>query len=85
MSDRYITIPVEVDALQFRKDNLSELVMFTECSNFELSKKGELFNCLITIDGTKYLVIEGNFVVKKDKSISVLTEDVFNKNYIKKE
>lgn len=86
MSNKYITIPTEVEALQFKKDNLSELVMFTECSNFEFSKKGELFNCLITINGTKLLVIEGNFVVKKsDKTISVMTEEVFNKNYIKKE
>ena len=60
--------------------------MFTECSNFEFSKKGELFNCLITINGAKLLVIEGSFVVKKsDKTILVMTEDVFNKNYIKKE
>lgn len=86
MSNKYITIPIEVEALQFKKDNLSELVMFIECSNFELSKKGESFNCLITINGAKLLVIEGNFVVKKsDKTISVMTEDVFNKNYIKKE
>ena len=86
MSDKYITIPTEVEAKKIKKDNHSELVMFTECSNFEFSKKGELFNCLITINGAKLLVIEGSFVVKKsDKTILVMTEDVFNKNYIKKE
>lgn len=86
MVDRYISIPYEVDALRFTVNSLSELVLFTECSNFELSKKGDLYNCLITIKGKKLLVIEGNYVIKeKDGNIVLMTEDIFNKSYIKKE
>ena len=86
MVDRYISIPYEVDALRFTVNSLSELVLFTECSNFELSKKGDLYNCLITIKGKKLLVIEGNYVIKeKDGNIILMTEDIFNKSYIKKE
>lgn len=86
MVDRYISIPYEVDVLRFTVNSLSELVLFTECSNFELSKKGDLYNCLITIKGKKLLVIEGNYIIKeKDGNIVLMTEDIFNKSYIKKE
>ena len=86
MADKYISIPIEVEAVQFNIDNVSDVVIFSGCSNFQITKKGNMYNCLITVDGIKLLVIEGNYIVKdKDGKISVITEDIFNKTYIKKE
>lgn len=86
MINKYISIPVEVEAVQFKIENVSEVVILSGCSNFQIMKKGDIYNCLITVDGVKLLVIEGNYVIKnKDEKISVLTEDIFNKTYIKKE
>lgn len=86
MINKYISIPIEVEAVQFKIENVSEVVILSGCSNFQIMKKGDIYNCLITVDGVKLLVIEGNYVIKnKDGKISVLTEDIFNKNYIKKE
>ena len=86
MINKYISIPIEVEAVQFKIENVSEVVILSGCSNFQIMKKGDIYNCLITVDGVKLLVIEGNYIIKdKDRKISVLTEDVFNKNYIKKE
>lgn len=86
MADKYIAIPIEVEALQFNIANLSELVIFTKCSNFQLSQKGDVYNCLITVDGLKLLVIEGNYVVKDSGgNIKIMTAEIFEKSYIKKE
>lgn len=86
MINKYISIPVEVEAVQFKIENVSEVVILSGCSNFQIMKKGDIYNCLITVDGVKLLVIEGNYVIKnKDGKISVLTEDIFDKTYIKKE
>ena len=86
MINKYISIPVEVEAVQFYIENVSEVVILSGCSNFQIMKKGDIYNCLIIVDGVKLLVIEGNYVIKnKDGKISVLTEDIFNKTYIKKE
>lgn len=86
MINKYISIPIEVEAVQFKIENVSEVVILSECSNFQIMKKGDIYNCLITVDGVKLLIIEGNYIIKnKDGKISVLTEDIFNKTYIKKE
>lgn len=86
MADKYISIPVEVEAIQFSIDTLSDIVLFTECTNFQLSKKNGIYNCLITVDGIKLLLIESNYVVKNSEgAISVVTQEVFDKSYIKKE
>ena len=86
MVDTYISIPIEIEAIQFNVNTLSDIILFTECSNFQLSKKGGVYNCLITVDGVKLLLIEGNYVVKNSEGdISVVTEEVFEKSYVKKE
>ena len=86
MADKYISIPVEVEAIQFSIDTLSDIVLFTECTNFQLTKKNGIYNCLITVDGVKLLLIESNYVVKNSEGdISVVTQEVFDKSYIKKE
>ena len=86
MADKYISIPVEIEALQFNVANLSELVIFTGCTNFQLSKKGNVYNCLITVNGMKLLVIESNYVIKNTSGdIEIMTADVFEKSYVKKE
>lgn len=86
MINKYINIPIEVEAVQFKIENVSEVVILSECSNFQIMKRGDIYNCLITVDGVKLLIIEGNYIIKnKDGKISVLTEDIFNKTYIKKE
>ena len=86
MADKYISIPVEIEAIQFSIATLSDIIIFTECTNFQLSKKGGVYNCLITVDGVKLLLIEGNYVTKNsDGAIEVLTAEVFEKSYIKKE
>lgn len=86
MINKYISIPVEIEAVQFNIGNVSEVVILSGCSNFQIMKKGDIYNCLITVDGIKLLVIEGNYVIKdRDGKISVVTEDIFDKTYIKKE
>ena len=86
MINKYISIPVEIEAVQFNIENVSEVVILSGCSNFQITKKGDIYNCLITVDGIKLLVIEGNYVIKdRDGKISVVTEDIFDKTYIKKE
>lgn len=86
MATKYVSIPVEIEAIQFSIATLSDIIIFTECSNFQLSKKSGVYNCLITVDGVKLLLIEGNYVIKNsDGDISVVTEEVFESSYIKKE
>lgn len=86
MADKYVSIPVEIEALQFNVSNLSELVVFAGCTNFQLSKKGNTYNCLITVNGMKLLVIETNYVIKNASGdIKIMTADVFEKSYVKKE
>lgn len=86
MATKYVSIPVEIEAIQFSVATLPEIIIFTECTNFQLTKKGGVYNCLITVDGVKLLLIEGNYVTKTaEGDIAVVTEEVFNKSYIKKE
>lgn len=86
MATKYVSIPVEIEAIQFSVETLSDIIVFTECSNFQLSKKSGVYNCLITVDGVKLLLIEGNYVTKNsDGDIAVVTEEVFESSYIKKE
>lgn len=86
MATRYISIPIEIEAIQFSVATLSDIIVFTECTNFQLSKKGNLYNCLITVNGLKLLVIEGNYVIKNQNGdIEIMTAEIFEKSYIKKE
>ncbi len=86
MPTKYVSIPVEIEAIQFSIMTLSDIVVFTECSNFQLSKKNGIYNCLITVDGVKLLLIEGDYVTKNsDGDIAVVTAEVFEQSYIKKE
>lgn len=86
MATRYVSIPVEIEAIQFSVKTLSDIIIFTECSNFQLSKKSGVYNCLITVDGVKLLLIEGNYVTKNSSGdINVVTAEVFEASYIKKE
>lgn len=85
MADRYISIPVEVEALQFKFAGLSDLIGFTGSSDFQVAKKGDVYNCLIAINGLKLLVIEGDYVVKKaDGGIEIMTAADFAKKYVRK-
>ena len=51
MADKYISIPIEVEAVQFKIENVSEVVILSGCSNFQIMKKGDVYNCLITVGG----------------------------------
>lgn len=86
MATKYISIPVEIEAIQFSVATLSDIIIFTECTNFQLTKKNEVYNCLITVNGAKLLLIEGNYVTKNSSGdINVVTAEVFEASYIKKE
>ena len=86
MATKYISIPIEIEAIQFDITTLSDIIVFTQCSNFQLSKKSGVYNCLITVDGIKLLLIEGNYVTKNSSGdIEVITKEIFEKSYIKKE
>lgn len=86
MATRYISIPVEIEAIQFSTATLSDIIIFTECTNFQLTKKNGVYNCLITVNGVKLLLIEGNYVTKNSSGdINVVTAEVFEASYIKKE
>ena len=64
MATKYINIPVEIEAIQFSTATLSDIIIFTECTNFQLTKKNGVYDCLITVNGVKLLLIEGNYVTK---------------------
>ena len=86
MATKYISIPIEIEAIQFDITTLSDIIVFTQCSNFQLSKKSGVYNCLITVDGIKLLLIEGNYVTKNSSGdIEVITKEIFEKSYVKKE
>ena len=86
MTIKYISIPVEIEAIQFSTATLSDIIIFTECTNFQLTKKNGVYNCLITVNGVKLLLIEGNYVTKNSSGdINVVTAEVFEASYIKKE
>lgn len=86
MATKYISIPVEIEAIQFSVATLSDIIVFTECTNFQLTKKNGVYNCLITVNGVKLLLIEGNYVTKNSSGdINVVTAEVFEASYIKKE
>ena len=86
MATKYVSIPVEIEAIRFDVTTLSDIIVFTECSNFQLSKKSGVYNCLITVGGVKLLLIEGNYVTKNSSgNISVVTAEIFESSYIKKE
>lgn len=86
MVNKYLTIPEEVEAIQFNVGSLSEIVMFTECDNFELSKKSDKYQLLLTISGVKYLIIETNYIVKRnDGSFAVYPQTDFKSLFIIKE
>ena len=86
MATKYISIPVEIEAIQFSVATLSDIIIFTECTNFQLTKKNGVYNCLITVNGAKLLLIEGNYVTKNSSGdITVVTAEVFEASYIKKE
>lgn len=86
MATKYISIPVEIEAIQFSVATLSDIIIFTECTNFQLTKKNGVYNCLITVNDVKLLLIEGNYVTKNSSGdINVVTAEVFEASYIKKE
>ena len=83
----YISIPEEIEAIQFSPLTLGEIPAFTKCMNFSFTVKGGKYNCLVTVNGgEKLLIIEDDFIIR-DKSgiISIMKPDDFNKEYIKKE
>lgn len=84
---KYISIPVEIDAVQFSIATLSELVIFSGCDNFQLSSKDGVYQCLLTVNnGQKLLVVTDDYVIKDTNGrISVMKPDVFNQSYIAKE
>lgn len=86
MVGKYLAVPEEVEAIQFSTSVLSEIVAFTECTNFELSRKGDAYQLLLTINGTKYLVIETNYIVKKaNGDFKIYPKSEFDSLYIIKE
>ena len=86
MINTYITIPIEVEAMQYNRDNLNDLIKFTGCSNISIIIKNGKFNCMVTLNEIKLLIIEDDYVVKNaDGSINILSQDNFEKLYIKKE
>lgn len=86
MVETYISVPIEVQAMQFNANNVTELVEFTKCTAFQLVIKNNVYNCTITVNGVKLLVLETNFVIKNtDGSIQILSQEIFNNKYIKKE
>lgn len=83
----YISIPVEIEAIQFSPLTLGEIPVFTKSTSFSFTIKGGKYNCLVTVNGgEKLLIIEDDFIIR-DKSgiISIMKPDDFNKKYIKKE
>lgn len=85
MADKYISIPIEIEALQFTPLTLGEIPVFTKCSNFQFSLKDNKYNCVITVDAIKLLVIEDDFIINDKGKISVMKPNEFNSKYIKKE
>ena len=83
----YISIPVEIEAIQFGSDTLGQIPTFTRCTNFQFSVKSGLYNCLVTVNGgEKLLVIEKDYILKsKEGIISIMKPVDFEKSYIKKE
>lgn len=86
MINTYITIPIEVEAMQYNRDNLNDLIKFTKCSNVNVTIRNGKFNCTATLNEIKFLIIEDDYVVKNaDGSINILSQDNFEKLYLKKE
>ena len=84
--NKYRRKSTEIEAIQFSVATLSDIIIFTECTNFQLTKKNGVYNCLITVNGVKLLLIEGNYVTKNSSGdINVVTAEVFEASYIKKE
>lgn len=87
MIEKYISIPEEIEAVQFKITTMSEVVVLSRCTNFQLSQKSGQYNCLVTVnDGEKLLIVEGDYVIRDSLGkISVMKADIFAKSYIKKE
>ena len=83
----YISIPVEIEAIQFTPATLGLIPTFTGSTSFQFSVKEGKYQCLITVNnGVKLLVIEDDYIIKdKNGNISIMKPDVFEKTYILKE
>lgn len=81
---KYLSIQVEVDAVQFTGSNIDEILALTNASNIEIQIKDGIASCLITINGIKLLVLNTDYIIKDSESkITIMKQDVFNRNYIK--
>ena len=83
----YISIPIEIEAIQFTPLTLGLIPEFTGCTSMQFSIKDNKYQCLISVNnGVKLLVIESDYIIKdKTGNISIMKPDVFERTYIEKE
>ena len=81
---KYLSVQTEVDAVQFTGGNVTEVIQLTESDNIQLQIKDGIASCLITINGIKLLILNTDYIIKDSESkITIMKQDVFNRNYIK--
>lgn len=81
---KYITIPVEVDALQFSKSTMGDIQDFVNENCTFTAQKGK-FTCEFRSGIALVRVQEGDYIVKDAKGgITIEKSGIFETKYVKK-
>lgn len=83
---KYVSIPVEIEAIQFLNNNFNELISFTGVENIQMEFKDGRWSCTINTPLARLVVMEKDYIIKSETNmLSVLKPDIFEKSYTAKE
>lgn len=87
---KYVSIPKEIEAVQFTGNNLNEIIMYLDVSEISIRlerRPDAVASCIITTKlGVKLVALQGDYITKDNVgNISIIKSDIFEKDYIKKE
>lgn len=85
---RYVSVPVEVDVLQFLSSTINDIPVFTNCESYKVTYNTGRYGCLITIKGVTMQVMETDYLVKEVQTpqiVSVVKQSDFESKYKLKE
>lgn len=85
MSNKYETIPHEVEAIQLSFMTMGAIVELTKATNYNVTIKNGTVNMIITVNNVKMLAIETDYVVKDGDEILIVKKKDFEQNYRKVE
>lgn len=91
IGEKYISVPYEVEALQFCKATMGDIEDFTNSEWCYFKKNKKTLTCELRVGSVQLVLLDGDWLVKRtekqgDESggISVMKPTEFEKAYVKK-